>query len=238
VTPGSLLGGRVRYAQPRYGFRSGIEPVLLAASIPVRPGERVLEGGAGAGAALLCIAARGGPVLGIGVEREWTLAALARRNALCNGFANIGFVVASAESLPVRGPFDHAFANPPYHTEAATVPASAARFAAKRAHPGLFADWAAALAAPLAKGGTLTFIVAATALPACMAAFERADCGPSALFPLWPRAGEPAKLVVLRGRKGGRQPCRVLPGLVLHRSDGQFTPEAVAVLWDAGPLDM
>ena len=52
VTQGHLLGGRVRYAQPRSGFRSGIEPVLLAAAVPARPGERVLEAGSGAGAAL------------------------------------------------------------------------------------------------------------------------------------------------------------------------------------------
>ena len=58
ATDGHLLGGRVSYAQPREGFRSGIEPVLLAAAIPARPGEHVLEGGSGAGAALLCLAAR------------------------------------------------------------------------------------------------------------------------------------------------------------------------------------
>ncbi|HLB98700.1 MAG TPA: SAM-dependent methyltransferase, partial [Acetobacteraceae bacterium] len=58
LTEGHLLGGRVRYAQPREGFRSGIEPVMLAAAVPARTGERVLEAGSGAGAALLCLAAR------------------------------------------------------------------------------------------------------------------------------------------------------------------------------------
>jgi tRNA1Val (adenine37-N6)-methyltransferase len=236
VTQDSLLGGRVRYAQPRLGFRSGIEPLLLAASIPVRPGERMLEGGAGAGATLLCVAARAGPVFGVGVERDGALAALAHRNALRNGFATLGFIAARVEALPVGGPFHHAFANPPYHPESGTVPASAARHRAKQGHVGLFADWAVALAAPLARGGTLTFIVTTAVLPACMAAFEQAECGSPALFPLWPRSGEPAKLVLLRGRKGGRQPCRVLPGLILHDRDGQFTPEAEAVLRHAGPL--
>ena len=47
ITHGHLLDGRVRYAQPAKGFRSGIEPVLLAASIPARAGQRVLEGGTG-----------------------------------------------------------------------------------------------------------------------------------------------------------------------------------------------
>jgi tRNA1Val (adenine37-N6)-methyltransferase len=238
LTHGSLLGGRVHYAQPRDGFRSGIEPVLLAACVPARPGERVLEAGAGAGAALLCLAARVGRVVGVGVERDTALAALAHRNAVRNGLTAIGFVAASVEALPVRGPFDHAFANPPYHPGSGTASADAARHAAKRARAGLFADWAAALAAPLARGGTLTFIVAAAVLPACVAAFAQAECGSPALFPLWSRAGAPAKLVLLRGRKGGREPCRMLPGLALHDSEGRFTPEAEAVLRHAAALDL
>jgi tRNA1Val (adenine37-N6)-methyltransferase len=49
-------------------------------------------------------------------------------------------------------------------------------------------------------------------------------------LPLWPKAGRPAKLLLLRGVKGGRMPFRVAPGLVLHTDDGRFTPEADAVL--------
>ena len=75
-TRGNLLGGRVSYAQPARGFRSGIEPVLLAAAIPARPGERILEGGSGAGAALLCLAARVGQVQGVGIEQDPALASI------------------------------------------------------------------------------------------------------------------------------------------------------------------
>ena len=58
ITEGTLLGGRVRYAQLGAGFRSGIEPVLLAATIPARCGQVVIEGGSGVGAGLLCLHAR------------------------------------------------------------------------------------------------------------------------------------------------------------------------------------
>ena len=68
VTEGHLLGGRVRYAQPRVGYRTGIEPVLLAAAVAARAGERVLEAGCGAGAGLLCLAARVPGITGLGVE--------------------------------------------------------------------------------------------------------------------------------------------------------------------------
>ena len=119
-TDGHLLDGRVRYAQPRRGFRSGIEPVLLAAAIPARPGSRVLEGGSGAGAALLCLAARVPGVHGLGIEQDPALVALARQNAAANGWPDLRFMAADIASLPALDAFDHACANPPYHSDAGT----------------------------------------------------------------------------------------------------------------------
>ena len=73
--------------------------------------------------------------------------------------------------------------------------------------------------------------MAAAVLPEGLAALARAGCASPAVLPLWPRGGAPAKLLLLRAVKDGRGPCRVLPGLVLHRSDGGgFTAEAEAVL--------
>ena len=58
ATEDRLLGGKVRLRQPRDGYRAAIDPVLLAASVPAKPGERVLDLGTGAGAAALCLMAR------------------------------------------------------------------------------------------------------------------------------------------------------------------------------------
>ncbi len=53
-----LLGGRVRLSQPVEGYRAAIDPVFLAAAVPVRAGESVLDLGCGAGAAALGLLAR------------------------------------------------------------------------------------------------------------------------------------------------------------------------------------
>ena len=199
TTSGFLLGGRVRYAQPRDGFRSGIEPVLLAACIPARNGQRVIEAGTGAGAALLCLSARVTGLSGVGVEREPAMAALARDNLAANGFDGLDILAAEIERAPehglAAGSFDHAFANPPYHAAGGTPSGLAAREAAKRAHAGLFAVWAASLGTLLRPRGTLTLIVPASALPACLLALDAADCRAATLLPLWPKAEREAKLV-------------------------------------------
>lgn len=59
VTTGHLLGGKVVYRQFSTGNRTGLEPVLMAAFVPARPGQTVMEGGCGAGAGLLCLSNRG-----------------------------------------------------------------------------------------------------------------------------------------------------------------------------------
>jgi tRNA1Val (adenine37-N6)-methyltransferase len=241
-TQDRLLGGRVSYLQPATGFRSGIEPILLAAAIPARAGERVLEGGTGAGAALLCLAARVPDLSGLGVERDPCLVSLATRNAEANGAAGLAFFAADVTALPpgtplASGPFDHAFANPPYHAPEGTASPLAARVQAKRGEPGLLAAWARALAAPLRHRGTLTFILPAGSLPECLAAMTAAGCAAGAALPLWPKLGQPAKLLLVRGVKGGRAPLCILPGLVLHQADGAFTPPAEAILREGAPLE-
>jgi tRNA1Val (adenine37-N6)-methyltransferase len=238
VTHGHLLGGRVHYAQPIQGFRSGIEPVLLAAAIPARQGSHVLEGGCGAGAAMLCLAARVADVQGLGIDRDQALIALARQNAAANDRPDLSFIVADIASLPPLDTFDHACANPPYHNAAGTPSPDASRRAAKHATEGMLRLWVGALTRPLRARGTMTFILPAALLPEAAAAFTDAGCAATAMLPLWPKAGRPAKLLLLRGIKGSRAPFRVLPGLVLHESDGAFTAEADAILRSGSALDL
>ena len=232
----TLLGGRVRHVQLAAGHRTGIEPVLLAASVPARPGERVLEGGTGSGAALLCLAARVAGIGGVGIERDPALAALARENIAANGFAGLSVLAADLAAARPEGVFDHALANPPWHHHAGTRSADAQQEAARRGASGLLALWAARLAAPLRHRGTLTLAIAAATLPDALAALAGAGCGSPVVLPLWPHAGRPARLLLLRGIKGGRGPCVVLPGLVLHRPEGGYTTAAEAILRDGAAL--
>ena len=237
TTTGTLLDGRVRYAQPAEGFRSGIEPVLLAAAIPARAGQRVLEAGSGAGAALLCLAARVPDITGVGVEVDPALAALATANATANGMAGLRFVAADMAHLPELGLFDHACANPPYHPGGGTPSPLPARARAKMAPEGLPATWITTLARHLRPRGTVSLILPAAAVPASLAALTAAHCGSAALLPLWPRAGLAAKLVILHAVRGGRGPFRLLPGLVLHAAQG-FTDAAQSILRGAVALPL
>ncbi|WP_254070511.1 tRNA1(Val) (adenine(37)-N6)-methyltransferase [Acidisphaera sp. L21] len=235
LTQGTLLGGRVTYRQPSAGYRTGIEPVLLAASVAARPGERVVEGGTGAGAGVLCLAARLPGVIAIGVERDAALAQLAQANIEANGFALARVDAGDIRDLPAEPRFDHAIANPPWHEPLGTASPTPMREAAKRATPGLLEAWTGRLGRSLRQGGTLTLLVPATLTAQALDAVTKAGCGGATLLPLWPRPGQEARLLLLRATKTGRGPCRILPGLVLHEGDG-FSAEARAILWEGAAL--
>ena len=232
-TDGTLLGGRVTYRQPATGHRSGIEPVLLGASVTALPGARVLEGGSGAGAALLCLATRVPDLIGVGIEIAPEPFACAEANAAANGPNHLRFVAGDLTdttlNLGSTARFDHAMANPPWHPPG-TASLDSSREFARRAPQAVFTFWTAALAVRLRHHGSLTLVLPAAALPDGLAAITAAGCGSPAIFPLWPRPGRSAKLLLVRAIKNGRGPCRLLAGMVLHDDNGRFTAPAEAIL--------
>ncbi len=234
---GTLLNGRVSYHQFAHGYRTGIEPVLLAAAVPARPGDHVLEAGSGAGAGLLCLSARVPGVIGLGVEQDTALTELAAANAQANGWGgSLAFHNGAIEAFHAGRTFDHAFANPPWHAAAGTASPDPRRDRAKRAPSGLLAAWAGALAARVRHHGTISLSLPAGQVDAAILAFAAAGCGSFGLVPLWPRVGAPARLVILTARPGGRAAMVLSAGLVLHAAGGGYTAEAERILRDGAAL--
>lgn len=230
-----FLGGRVIVRQPLGGFRAGLDAVMLAAAVPADAGDEALELGAGAGTAALCLASRVLQCSIVGVEIDPALAAIANGNAEANGAASrVRFEEGDVFDLPqdLKRDFAHVFCNPPFHGEDGEVSPDAARDLALRDN-GRLGDWMELGLKRTASGGSFTAIVRADRLGEALARLP--DRGVM-LFPLWPRAGEPAKRIVIQVRKAGRAAGELLPGLILHQSDSGYTPQAEAVLRDGASL--
>ncbi len=238
--PDTLLGGRVRLRQPAEGYRVAIDPVLLAAALPARPGSRVMDLGCGVGAAALCLLSRVPEAEVTGWEIQEDLAALARENGRLNGRDRRLRVVLgdiSERGGVPSGTCDEVMCNPPHQPAAAPAAPDPAK--ARATHEGgtALADWIeAALFHARAKGG-ITLIHRADRLDDLLATF-RGRAGGIVIFPLWPGKDRPAKRVILRAVKGAKAPLRLAAGLTLHRDDGTFTPEAAAVLRDGEGLSL
>ncbi|HWE74460.1 MAG TPA: methyltransferase [Stellaceae bacterium] len=238
----TLLGGRVKLRQPVDGYRVAIDPVLLAASVPARANDRVLDLGCGTGAASLCLAARVPGCQIVGLERQPDIARLAAENITANEFAaRLSVVEGDLLSPPaalVPGSFTQVMANPPF-LEAARASASpiAARAAAAVESEAMLADWIDIALAMLRDKGTLSLIHRADRLGDLLAALD-GRAGGVIVFPLWPGEGKPAKRLLLQAKKGSAAPMILSQGLVLHRADGRNSETAEAILRRGAALSL
>ena len=222
----TFLDGKVRVDQPESGFRSGLDAVMLAAAVPAQAGQTALELGAGAGTASLCLLARVPGVALTGVEIDTNLTALAIGNAAANGM-QADFVCADIFALPpeLKRDFDQVFCNPPFHGEGQVSPDQMRATALM--DQGRLDAWLRTGLQRTVSGGFFTTILRADRLNEALAALPEKGV---AVLPLWPKAGEAAKRVIVQARKGSNAPFALLPGLVLHQANGAWTSEADDVL--------
>ncbi len=230
----ALLGGKVRLFQPRSGYRTAIDPVLLAAAISPKPQDVLAEFGMGSGAVSFCLAARVPECRILGLELQPELAEAARLGVIANGFeprisVHLGEVNSSPADFGEKN-FDHVFFNPPYgQAENGTLPPNPSKRIAHAEKADDLKDWIKAAHTLLRDKGRLTLIHRADRLDDIMRALQ-GRFGGVEIFPFWPKFGEAAKRLVVIARKSSRSPLILHAGLVLHEKDGKFTQKAEDVL--------
>jgi tRNA1(Val) A37 N6-methylase TrmN6 len=226
-TEDAFLGGRLRLRQLKTGHRAGHDAMLLAAATSARAGHRVVDFGAGVGAAGLAVARR---VAGIGlvlVEIDATLAGLARDNAAANAI-DAGVIVldveSGAEAFAAAGlapdSADAVLMNPPFNDGARhRASPDSARAHAHVASEDTLARWIHAARRVLKSGGALTLIWRADGITEVLADLDR-GFGSLAILPIHGEAGAPAIRILIRAVKGGRAPTQILPALMLNDESG------------------
>lgn len=234
-----VLDKKVRLLQPAKGFRTGLDGVMLAAACPVREGESVLDMGCGVGGAAFCVLTRvpGAMVTGVDVQGDYV--DLAQRNAVLNEAADRGsFTYTDIRAYRPEERFDHVMCNPPYLEAGHHLPSPEEGRALANGHQDddlSLKDWIDAGFRLLKSGGSLTMIHRADVTDKIILALGK-RFGAIEIIPLWPRAGQDAKRVIIRARKDRKSPARLHAGLVLHEENGDYTAAANAILRDGAAL--
>lgn len=241
-TEDRLLGGRIRLRQPSTGYRAAIDPVFLASSVPAEPHQLVLDVGCGAGAAMLCLAARVPQSRVVGLEMQRDLVRLAGDNVILNRLeARASVMIGDLLHPPPRlspGAFDHVMANPPYNPRGHAGPGPApAKSAATIESEADLAAWVRFCLMMVRAKGTVTFVHRADRIDALLGQIA-GRAGEVVVFPLWPGRGKAASRILVRARKQVAAPARLAAGLVLHEDDGRLTAGAETVLREGGGLEL
>ena len=245
LTPASLtddafLDGRIQILQPAKGFRSGLDAVMLAACVPAKERQLVCDLGAGSGTASLCLAHRIADLQFTAVEIDLELLNLTAENFRRNHLrATLDVVEADIQARPRKIPrqhFHHVFSNPPfYDTAKGTVAPALKKATAKSIGSDALEIWLRFASAIVRPKGTVTVILPPAQLTTALQTLTRSGLG-ATIIPLWPRASEPAKRVILNVHVNSNAPLKLCPGLVLHDEWGRPTKAAKAILRDGQAL--
>jgi tRNA1(Val) A37 N6-methylase TrmN6 len=244
-TEDAFLGGRLRLRQLKTGHRAGHDAMLLAAATPARRGMRVVDFGAGVGAAGLAVARRVDGINLALVEIDETLANLARCNAATNSIAADVIVLdveAGAEAFAAAGlapdSADAVLMNPPFNDSARhRVSPDAMRASAHVAGEDMLERWTHAARRVLKSGGVLTMIWRADGITEVLAALGR-GFGSLAILPVHGEASAPAIRILIRAVKGGRAPTQILPALMLNDESGLPNKQVQELLAGNGVLPL
>jgi tRNA1(Val) A37 N6-methylase TrmN6 len=245
MTEDAVLGGRLRLRQPKRGHRVGHDAILLAATVPARAGEAVVDLGAGVGAAGLALAARVEGIKLTMVELAPQLATLAAENARLNGLsAQVAVldVAAPARAFAAAGLRPEEIArvmmNPPFNDPARQrASPDRGRRLAHAAPRAALAAWTRTAARLLRPRGTLSLIWRADGLGDVLDALAPAF-GATAVLPIYAKPAESAIRVLVRATKASRGPLQLLPGLVLSDQAGRATPAADSILRSGEALSL
>jgi tRNA1(Val) A37 N6-methylase TrmN6 len=219
--------------------------MLLAAAISARPGDRVVDFGAGVGAAGLAVARRIAGLKLVLVEIDAALAALARGNAASNAIAAdvvVLDVTASAEAFAAAGlaadSADVVLMNPPFN-DAARHRASPdkAREIAHVATATTLESWTHASRRILKTGGFLTLIWRADGIAEVLAALAR-GFGGLEILPIHADVKTPANRVLIRAIKGGKAPARIHAALMLNDESAMPNKQLQDILAGKGVLPL
>jgi tRNA1(Val) A37 N6-methylase TrmN6 len=244
-TDDAFLGGRLRLRQLKSGHRSGHDAMLLAAATPARAGDRLVDFGAGVGAAGLAVARRVAGITLVLVEIDQVLADLARGNAASNAIAAdvvVLDITSAAETFAAAGltpdSVDTVMMNPPFN-DAARHRASPdrARQYAHVASDVTLESWIHAARRILKSGGILTLIWRADGLAEVLAALGR-GFGSLAVLPVHGDAKTTANRVLVRAVKGGKAPLRIFAALLLNDESALPNKEVEEILAGKGVLPL
>jgi tRNA1(Val) A37 N6-methylase TrmN6 len=219
--------------------------MLLAAATFAHPGNRVVDFGAGVGAAGLAVAKRVAGIKLVLVEIDEVLARLARGNAVSNALAAdviVLDVTSSADAFAAAGlspdSVDVVLMNPPFNDPVRhRASPDKAREIAHVSTAETLESWIHAARRVLKSGGVLTLIWRADGLVEVLAALDR-GFGSLAILPVHGDVATPAIRILIRAIKGGKAPTRMYAALLLNDESAMPNKQVQDILAGKGALPL
>lgn len=230
-----LLDKKVKIFQPINGYRASTDAVLLSSMVSkVKKGDRILDVGSGTGAISLCLASRfveKSPQI-FGVELQPDLVELSNLSARENHFDSflqyLNCDIKEKLQFFENCSFNHVISNPPYAQDDMPSP-NQSKALAHNHHNFSLKDWIAFCIKMMAPHAYFYMINRAEAVDEILACIH-GKLGHIEIIPLFSKAGQNAKRIIIRAQKDNHTPTKIFHGPIIHLDNGEYTETAHKIL--------
>ncbi len=216
-----FMGGKLRLIQSKSGYRFSIDAVLLSQFVTVKPGDRVVDLGTGCGIIGLILLLTRPVGFVFGLEIQPTLAELAVRNAVLNGFRDLmRVIVGDVRHTPLApGKIDLVVCNPPYRKSlSGRINLDAEKAIARHELMASLGDMIRTARELLKPKGRLAMVYPAVRLVDVLSQMRSFELEPKRMRVVYPRMDSEAKLVLIEAWLKGRGGLKLL-GPLLDQGD-------------------
>lgn len=219
------------------GFCFGIDAVLLSGFAKVRKGEKVLDMCTGTGIIPILLEAKTAGEHFSAIEIQEQVAHMARRSVILNSLQDkIDIVTGDIKECTnyfKASSFDVVTCNPPYMVPGRGFMCESSPKAISR-HEVLcnINDVFKSANQMLKYGGRMYMIHRCERLTDILVSARGNNIEPKVLRLIEPRAGKVPELVLIELSKGGKPGLKVLPSLVIYKSDGSYTDEVYNIYYN------
>jgi tRNA1Val (adenine37-N6)-methyltransferase len=228
LTQDSFFDGSIQVSQNRNGYRFSIDAVLLADYAGPFTTEKVLDLGTGCGIIPLILAYRYPGIRVYGIEIQAQLAALAKRNVMDNSIEErVSIQCLDMKDLSrqmTSGPVDLVVSNPPYHrANTGRINPDRQRAIARHEISISLTQVIETASRLLDLSGRFVSIYPAERLADILTHMRSFSIEPKFLRMVHSSEFTEAKLILVKGVKGGRAGLKVGAPLIIYRPDGSYT---------------
>ncbi len=238
LVPTPFLEGSIVVYQPEKGFRFGIDSVLLAHFLTLKPKDLILEVGAGSGIISLIALKRFPKCRIFALEFEKLFVECLKKNAQENKVKDKLFVIqGDIKSFPFkREVFDVIFSNPPYFkTSTGRKSPYEIENIARRDEKFDLNEFLKTVSLLLKNRGKFYLIFTAFRLAELIYLLKKNRLEPKVMRLVFSYPGSPAKLVLLSAVKNAGEEIKILPPLYIYNSPkGDYTEEVKTYLKKLG----
>ena len=223
----------LKIIQNPQGFCFGIDAVLLANHVNLKPKDRVVDLGTGTGIIPLLLAGKSKTCSFIGLELQEAVFDMAKRSVALNQLKErieiLQGDIKELDKILPKSIYDVVTANPPYmHGEGLINPKDAKAISRHEVACNL-EDVIKGAAILLRTHGRFYMVHRPNRLVDILHLMRSYDVEPKELTLIQPKKGKAPNLLIVEGKKGARRELKINPPLILYEEEGKYTKEALAL---------